>query len=79
MSGIAITRRLAFVTRVERRVESAGAVLSFWDVKALEALRSGVDMLEVRARCQRAGFKLGRRHSYIAGVKRAFLVHTRAA
>jgi hypothetical protein len=60
--------------RIQRRL---GAQLTAAELAALVALRSSVDMLDVRAMCVRAGFKLSRRRTWIAGVAKPFLVHER--
>lgn len=76
MSGEVITRRASYLHRVERRIPGG---LSMAEVGALEALLRAYDALELRAYCARHGFRLERRHSYIGGVKRAYLVHRKVA
>ncbi len=49
------------------------------EVGALETLMKAYDPLELRAYCACHGFTLARRYTYVGGVKRAFLVHRKAA
>lgn len=76
VSGMVITRRASFLHRVERRLPGS---LSMAEVGALESLMKAYDPLELRAYCARHGFTLARRYTYVGGVKRAFLVHRKAA
>jgi hypothetical protein len=76
MSGEVITRRASYLRRVERRIPGG---LSMAEVGALETLLKAYDALDLRAYCARHGFKLERRHTFVAGVKRAYLVHRKAA
>jgi hypothetical protein len=76
MSGEVISRRATFLRRTERRISGG---LSMAEVGALELLLRAYDPLELRAYCAGHGFRLERRHTYIAGVKRAYLVHRKAA
>lgn len=75
MSGMAITRRMAFEARVERRL----GALSMELCRRLRTLWLAYDPLEFRAGCARAGFRLGIKHTYCGGVARPYLVHRRAA
>lgn len=75
MIGSRSTRFVSFLARVGQRAEKRGPRLSRLDVLRLEALFAAYDPLELRAGCARRGFVLGRRHTYVAGVKRAYLVH----
>lgn len=69
-------RRVAFLLHAERRIEARGGFLSYWDVKALDRLFTSADMLAVRERCQRAGFRLAKARAHIGGAARSYLVHT---
>lgn len=76
MSGVLITRRAAFLRRVERRLPGG---LSMAEVGALEGLLKAYDPLDLRAYCARHGFRLARRYTFVGGVKRGYLVHRKAA
>jgi hypothetical protein len=71
--------RLAFLLRVERRVESRGAVLTHADIRALGKVWESYDPLAMRERARLAGFRLGRAVTVVRGVSRPYLVDRRAA
>lgn len=75
MSAVAITRRMAFVSRIERRAGLLGPA----EQAALLALYHAHDTIGMRAYLAGHGFQLATRRTYIAGVPRAFLVRRRAA
>lgn len=70
---------LAFLLRVERKLESRGGELKHWDLRPLEALRQAHDPLGVRAACAQAGFKLVSRQVVLRGVPHVCLAHRSAA
>lgn len=76
MSAIAITRRMAFPARAARRL---GAALNPSEAAALDALYLAYDGLELRARLNRAGYRLYARETQLRGRKRLCLAHRRAA
>lgn len=72
-------RRLAFLIRVEQRIERRGGWLTYWDTKALSALWLSFDPLAMRAELARKGARLEKRRTVVRGVARPFLVHARVA
>jgi hypothetical protein len=71
--------RLAFLLRVERRVEARGGRLTHPDVKALSKVWDAFDPLALRWRARLFGYRLGRDTVAVRGILRSCLVDRRAA
>lgn len=74
MSGVVITRRMAFPLRAQRH---AGCALTAAELAELDALYLAYDQLELRERLLRAGYRLYARETQIRGVRRLCLAHQR--
>jgi hypothetical protein len=71
--------RLAFLLRVERKVEARGRVLTHTDIRALGKVWDAFDPLALRWRARQFGFRLARRTTVVRGVSLPHLVDRRAS